>query len=79
MPGGICGDCVSLFAIFHPYVRCVFVRFAGKQKTRKKLEKSLEKYLTNGGRRGIIEKLSGTGDGSGGHRSLKIGQQNFEH
>ena len=45
----------------------------------KKPKKVLKKYLTNGERSGIIEKLSGTGDGSGGHRSLKIGQQNFEH
>ena len=49
------------------------------KKVLKKLKKSLKKYLTNGEIGGIIEKLSGTGDEPGGHRSLKIGQQNFEH
>ena len=45
----------------------------------KKLEKSFKKVLTNGEEEGIIEKLSDTGDGSDGHRSLKIEQQNFKH
>ena len=50
-----------------------------RQEFFKKLEKSLKKHLTKGESGGIIEKLSDAGDGSDGHRSLKIEQQNFEH
>ena len=44
-----------------------------------KLKKVLKKGLTKGTEVCIIEKLSDAGDGSDGHRSLKIEQQNFEH